>query len=131
MLAALNVLFFVFHTALIVLNVFGWIPRATRRWNLAALLLTFFSWVVMGLWFGAGYCLCTDLHFRVREAMGVHDEASSYLALLVNALSGWNPPTALVNGAAFWVFAFSMTMSVALNVRDWRHSRRAAVGVSA
>ena len=125
MLAALNVAFFVFHTALILFNVLGWVPRKTRRWNLLTLLLTLVSWTVMGIWFGRGYCVCTDLHWRVRAAMGIHETADSYLVLLVRTLSGWDPPVPLVNTIAFWCFLFSLTMSVTLNVRDWRRKRLA------
>ena len=117
-LLALNVAFFVFHTALILFNVFGWIPSKTRRWNLATLLVTLFSWTVMGIWFGQGYCICTDLHWRVRREMGIDDRADSYLVLLVRMLSGWDPPPALVNNVAAGVFIVSLTLSIGLNVRD-------------
>lgn len=123
-LVALNIGFFVFHTGLILFNVFGWIPQQTRRWNLATLLLTLFSWTVMGIWFGQGYCVCTDLHWRVRAAMGIHDGADSYLVLLVRMLSGWDPPVGLVNSVAAAVFAFSLVASVVLNARDWRRRHR-------
>lgn len=124
MLAALNIGFFAFHTALILFNVVGWGFRRTRPWNLLTLLLTLFSWTVMGLWHGVGYCVCTDWHWRVREAMGLHDQADSYLVFLVKRLSGWDPPTGLVNLVAGAVFLFSLVMSVALNLRDRRAAAR-------
>ena len=123
MLAALNVAFFAFHTVLILFNVFGWIDRRTRPWNLATLLLTLFSWTVMGIWFGKGYCVCTDLHWRVRAAMGIHDHADSYLVLLVRKLTGWDPPVQWVNDVAATVFVLALTASVVLNVRDRRPVR--------
>lgn len=119
-LPVLNVGFFAFHTALILFNVFGWIWPKTRRWNLATLLLTLFSWTVMGIWFGRGYCICTDFHWRVRAAMGIHDHADSYLVLLVRLLTGWDPPPSLVNQVAAVVFVLSLTASVVLNLRDRR-----------
>jgi len=125
-LAVLNIFFFVFHTALIFFNVLGWIWKKARKWNLVTLLCTLFSWTVMGLWFGKGYCVCTDLHWRVRAAMGINDHADSYLVLLVRTVSGWDPPVPLVNACAFWVFLFSLTMSVGLNVRDRRRRVLAA-----
>ncbi len=120
MLATANIALFIFHTALILFNVLGWAWAKTRRWNLATLLLTLFSWTVMGIWKGAGYCVCTDLHWRVREAMGLHDQADSYLVFLVQKLSGWNPPVPLVNAVALIVFLTSLAASVSLNVRDRR-----------
>lgn len=128
MLPVLNVAFFVFHSALILFNVFGWIWRPTRRWNLATLLLTLFSWSVMGIWFGKGYCICTDFHWKVRAAMGIHDYADSYLVLLVRVLSGWDPPVALVNDVAAVIFLSALSASLYLNVRDARAGRSAACG---
>ena len=124
MLAILNIAFFVFHTVLILFNVFGWAHPKTRRWNLATLLLTLASWVGMGMFYGMGYCICTDWHWQVREAMGIQDTASSYIVLLVRNVSGWEPPVLLANEVAKWVFLSALAMSLALNLRDWR--KRAA-----
>lgn len=120
MLAVLNVGFFAFHTALILFNVLGWLWPRTRRLNLGTLLLTLASWILMGLFFGRGYCVCTDLHWRVRAAMGIHDHADSYLVLLVRLLTGWDPPVALVNAVAGAIFLFCLAASVVLNLRDLR-----------
>lgn len=122
-LPALNLGFFAFHTALILFNVFGWIWPRTRRWNLATLLLTLASWTVMGIWFGKGYCVCTDLHWRVRAAMGIHDHADSYLVLLIRMTTGWDPPPALVSQVAAVVFLLALTTSVTLNLMDGRRKR--------
>jgi hypothetical protein len=120
LLPALNITFFVFHTVLILFNVLGWAWARTRRWNLVTLLATAFSWGVMGIWKGFGYCLITDWHWRVREAMGIRETSSSYLVLLVQTLSGWSPPIELANGVAAVVLLISLGLSIGLNVRDWR-----------
>ncbi len=125
MLAVANVLFFVFHTALIVFNVFGWMHSKTRRWNLLTLGLTLVSWLGMGLVYGAGYCICTDWHWQVREGMGIHETADSYIVLMVRKLSGWDPPIELANTVALWVMVFAVTMSLATNIWDWRKRPRA------
>jgi hypothetical protein len=118
LLNALNIGFFVFHSVLILFNVLGWAWRRTRLWNLITLSGTAFSWVVMGIWKGAGYCICTDWHWQVREAMGIHETSSSYLVLLVRNLTGWDPPVRLVNSVALVVFLSCLVLSVTLNVRD-------------
>ncbi len=125
MLAILNIGFFVFHTALILFNVFGWIPRKTRRWNLVTLLATLAGWSVLGIWYGVGYCVCTDWHWQIRRAMGIDETADSYIVLLVRNLTGWELPVSLANTVAMWVFIFSLTMSLGLNVRDVRRTRTA------
>lgn len=120
MVAVLNIAFFVFHTVLILFNVFGWIPKKTRRWNLYCLLATLAGWTVLGIWYGVGYCVCTDWHWQVRRAMGIEETADSYIVLLVRNVSGWDPPLSLANNVAMWVFIVSLVMSVTMNVRDRR-----------
>jgi len=128
---ALNIAFFVFHTALILFNVFGWAWARTRRWNLVTLLATAFSWGAMGIWKGFGYCLITDWHWRVREAMGIRENSSSYFVLLVQTLSGWSPPIQLANMVALVVLLGSLSLSIGLNMRDWRRRRLAGSPASA
>src|SRR5437870_4368457 len=100
MLALANIFFFFFHTLLIVFNLFGWIWKPTRIWNLVTLSLTLVSWTIMGIWRGMGYCVCTDWHWQVREAMGIHETADSYVILLARKLTGWDPPVQLANSIA-------------------------------
>ena len=88
MLAALNILLFVFHTVLLVFNLTGWIFRRTRVLHLICLGATLFSWFVMGAWRGIGYCICTDWHFQVRRAMGIHDNVHSYIQLIAKSFFG-------------------------------------------
>lgn len=69
-LRLLDVAFFAFHTVLVLFNLLGWVWRPTRRWNLITLGVTACSWFVMGLWYGIGYCICTDWHWQVRRELG-------------------------------------------------------------
>ena len=120
----LNIFFFVFHTAFTLFNSFGWMFRVTRRWNLMALGLTALSWFVLGIWYGWGYCLCTDWHWAVRRRLGYHDESRSYIHFLVLKLTGWNADPRVVDWVTLIVFLVSVVMSVWLNVRDWRGEGR-------
>jgi hypothetical protein len=126
MLVLANAFFFVFHSALILFNVFGWIPRRTRRLNFICLSLTAVSWGLMGLWYGMGYCVLTDWHWQIRAALGIRESADSYIVLLVQKLTGWTPPTSLANSVALWVFLASFGASVGLNGKDYRIRRRQA-----
>ncbi len=121
-----NIGFFVFHSMLILLNVIGWAWKKTRVWNLACLLATAASWGIMGIWKGAGYCICTDWHWQVRAAMGIHETSSSYVVLLLRNLTGWDAPTSLVNPVALVVFLAALAASVTLNFRDFRYGRSLA-----
>src|SRR6187549_3865509 len=116
----LNYFFFSFHTCLILFNVFGWIFRKTRKWNLFTLLLTAFSWFVLGIWYGWGYCLCTDWHWDVRKQLGYHDTTNSYIQFLAQKLTGENFSSGLTDTVTAIVFFTSLVLSVCLNIKDWR-----------
>ena len=116
----LNCFFFSFHTALIFFNTFGWIFHKTRKWNLVTLLLTAFSWFVLGIWYGWGYCFCTDWHWDVRKHLGYHDESNSYIQFLAQKLTGINFSIQLVNSVTAIVFFISLALSILFNVKDSR-----------
>ncbi|MFB6307620.1 MAG: DUF2784 family protein, partial [Flavobacteriales bacterium] len=84
----LDIFFFVFHTFLILFNLLGWMVKKWRFYNLITLSLTAFSWIVLGFWFGWGYCFCTDWHWRVREQLGYEIRTNSYIDFLIMKLTG-------------------------------------------
>jgi Protein of Unknown function (DUF2784) len=114
----LNYFFFSFHTALILFNSFGWIFRKTRKWNLISLLITAFSWFGLGIWYGWGYCFCTDWHWQVRVRLGYHDNVNSYTQFLALKLTGVNFDPHLVDTVTAAVFFISLILSVLFNLRD-------------
>ena len=122
----LNYFFFVFHTAFTLFNIFGWIFKKTRKWNLFTLLLTAFSWFVLGIWYGWGYCFCTDWHWQVRERLGYQDESDSYIHFLVLKLTGINTDPQLVERVTLIVFFLALIISLILNIRDYRSISRQA-----
>jgi hypothetical protein len=122
----LNYFFFVFHTALTLFNILGWLFRVTRKWNLLTLLITAFSWFVLGIWYGWGYCFCTDWHWAVRHRLGYHDHSRSYIHFLILQLTGIDANPQTVDYLTLVVFLLSFTASIYLNITDYRkkHSDR-------
>lgn len=118
-LAVLNIFFFVFHTAFTLFNMTGWAFRRTRKWHLFTLLITAASWFILGIWYGWGYCVCTDWHWQVREAMGIHDRSQSYIHFLLLKTTGVNFNPRLVENGTLIVFLVCTLLSVWLNLRDY------------
>jgi hypothetical protein len=125
-LALLDAGFILFHTVLIAFNLFGWCWRRTRRANLVTLTLTGLSWTVLGIWYGLGYCPCTDWHWQVRYRMGDYDLPRSYLKFLFDRATGWEANPVLVDGVAAVAFLLAVLCSLFVNVRDLRRTRRDA-----
>jgi hypothetical protein len=116
----LNVFFFVFHSAFTLFNALGWIWKKTRVANLITLIVTGLSWFVLGIWYGIGYCPCTDWHWQVREVLGYHDMPMSYMKFLLDQLTGLNWNAILVDYGTLIGFMLALTVSIALNIRDLR-----------
>lgn len=120
MLVALDYFLLALHTGLILFNLFGWVWRPTRPYHLACATLTLGSWIVLGFWFGLGYCPLTDWHWRVREALGDSDLPPSYLKFLLDRVTGLDANARLVDAAAVTSMVVVFPLSIALNVRDFR-----------
>jgi Protein of Unknown function (DUF2784) len=119
----LNIFFFIFHSLLTLFNVVGWAFSAIRKWNLITLLLTGLSWFVLGIWYGWGYCVCTDWHWQVRRHLGYQDRNHSYIHFLLLKGTGVDFNPQVVQWATLAVFLLSLGISVWLNIRDWQGKR--------
>lgn len=113
-----NTFFFVFHVTLIIFNLFGWIPKKLRKWNLIALTLTAFSWFVLGIFYGFGYCFLTDWHWQVREKLGYSTDSNSYIHFLITELTGISIDENLVDTFTAIFFFIAFALSIYVNLRD-------------
>ena len=115
-LILVNYFFFVLHILLIFFNLFGWIPKKLKKWNLISLSLTAFSWFVLGIFYGFGYCFLTDWHWQVREKLGYSTESNSYIHFLITELTDISIGEELVDilTAGFFFFAFGLSIYVNL-----------------
>ena len=118
-LKIIDVFFIGFHTILILFNVFGWLVPRWRFANFISLSLTALSWFLLGIWFGWGYCVCTDWHWQIREMLGYQNTSSSYIHFLILELTNIDIPTKLVDAYTAIVFFAVFLISVYLNLRKW------------
>jgi hypothetical protein len=110
--------FYIFHVCLIVFNLFGWIPKKLRKWNLISLGLTAFSWFVLGIFYGFGYCFLTDWHWDVREALGHSIESDSYIHFLITELTGISVNEKLVDTFTAILFFTALALSIYVNIKS-------------
>jgi hypothetical protein len=115
----LDIFFVIFHTSIIFFNLFGWIWRKTRKFNLVLLLITGSSWLFLGLIVGTlGYCPLTDWHFRVLNKLGISDLPSSYVKYLADRLTGFDLSPSLVDNVTLYSYLTAFGISLFLNIRD-------------
>lgn len=125
LLKIIDVFFIGFHTILILFNVFGWLVPRWRFANFISLSLTAFSWFILGIWFGWGYCICTDWHWQIREMLGYQDMSSSYIHFLILKLTNIDFPENLVDPYTAVTFFSVFIISAYLNIRKWRENKQA------
>lgn len=80
------------HQGLIVFSLLGWMFCQTRLLNLIALTSILFSWYGLGPLLGKahawGYCLITDMQWKVRKELGLDSRRGGYMKYLADNLLG-------------------------------------------
>jgi len=115
-----DIAFVVFHTSLILFNMFGWIWKKTRLANLVVILITFASWFLLGLIVGVpGYCPLTDWHFDILEKLGHTNLPTSYIKYLADRLTGLDFNQKLVDTVTLWGLVAAFAMSLILNTKKF------------
>jgi hypothetical protein len=110
---------------LILFNLFGWIWRKSRIFNLITLLLTGASWLFLGLIYGTlGYCPLTDWHFSILNKLGKTNLPDSYIKYIVDRLTGLDISASLVDKVTLYAFLAALTLSILFNIRDLMESKR-------
>ncbi|MDA2925514.1 DUF2784 domain-containing protein [Acidobacteria bacterium AH-259-L09] len=118
----LDIFFLIFHSSLIIFNLIGWVWKQTRKAHLLVLSLTMCSWFGLGIWYGFGYCPCTDWHWQVKRKLGELELPTSYVKYYLDKLTGldWNPVILDTSVAVLGLATFGV--SIVLNWRDWRRA---------
>jgi hypothetical protein len=119
MMKLLDLFFTAFHSLLVLLILFGWIWKKTRRLNLVCILLTVASWLGLGIFYGLGYCPLTDWHFNILRKLGYSELPDSYLSFLFTRLTGMQIDQNLVDKVTLWGLVMALVISVFLNFRHW------------
>ena len=88
MLPVLNILFTIAHLLIIIFNLTGWIWQKTRKAHLVVLSITIFSWFILGIWYGWGYCPLTDWHWNVKQKLGETNLPNSFIKYVADKISG-------------------------------------------
>lgn len=115
MLIFLDILLTIVHLSIVLFNLFGWIPKGTRRAHLVSILCTAASWFVLGIWFGFGYCPFTDWQWRVKERLGERNLPSNFIEYFAEKVLAINFDSQFVGNLIGICFALVSLISIYLN----------------
>jgi hypothetical protein len=115
MLRLLDIFLTFIHLIIIGFNLFGWIWPATRKMHFICVLATAASWLLLGLWFGVGYCPVTDWQWQVKAQLGEHDLPASFIKYYADKITGKNISSSFVDLITAICFAVAALLSVYVN----------------
>ncbi|MBT8352161.1 MAG: DUF2784 domain-containing protein [Deltaproteobacteria bacterium] len=113
----------VFHGGLILFNLLGWIWKKTRRLHIVTMSLTILSWFGLGIFYGWGYCPCTEWHWQVKYRLGETDLPYSYIKYYMDKLTrvSWDP--SVVDALVVFPGLLAFGLSCWLNWKDHKCHR--------
>ncbi len=82
----LDFFFEIFHIVFILWNLFALWFKKLRIYHFIGLNITLFSWIILGFWFGFGYCFLTDFHWQIKIQKGVKDLPVSFIDYLLRKM---------------------------------------------
>lgn len=117
MLLFLDYFIAVFHLSLTLFNVFGWAFPFTRKWHLISLGLTLGAWLILGIWYGVGYCPLTDWHWYIKRTLGEKGLPYSCIKYYADKVFEMNFDAIFINEMTATVMVLLVISTVAVNRR--------------
>lgn len=114
----LHVLDFIYtlvHLLIIGFNLFAWAFPATRRLHLYGAAVTLACWLILGIWYGIGYCPVTDWQWQIKAALGEQNLPNSFVKYYADRLFGQPVDENLIDVLTAGSFLLSIVISVYLN----------------
>jgi glucan phosphoethanolaminetransferase (alkaline phosphatase superfamily) len=115
-LHALDILYWWAHVLVISFNLLGWIWIKTRKLHLISVGLTLVEgWLILGIWYGLGYCFLTDWHWQVKRQLGQMNLPNSFITFLLNDQLGFQLSPSIVDLWTGILFSVVVLISLYLN----------------
>jgi hypothetical protein len=115
MLRLLDAFLTLLHISIILFNLFGWIPKRTRKAHLISISLTAASWFILGIWYGPGYCPITDWQWRVKTQVGEKELPSNFIEYYLEKIIGCDVSSTFVNTLIAACFCLAVVLSIYVN----------------
>ena len=112
------------HIGIILGNLLLWIPEKTRKFHLVFLFVTWFSWLILGLFYGIGYCFLTDWHWKIKFEAGETQLPDSYIKYLADKVFNIDSDPIWIDALTATVFITVTILSIRLNWKGMKEGRK-------
>ena len=111
------------HLLIVGFNLLGWIWPATRRAHFIVVVVTASCWLLLGIWYGIGYCPLTDWQWQLKEHLGEQGLPNSFIKYMVDKVSPVEVSSDTIDILTAGGFAIAAFMSVYLNFFRKKHHK--------
>ena len=109
--------FTVLHILIIGFNLLGWLWAKARKAHFIFIILTLFFWLILGIWFGIGYCPITDWQWQIKGHLGETNLPNSFIKYFADKLSGQSISADLIDTLTVIGFCFASIMALYFRFR--------------
>ena len=126
MLQFWDVLLTIVHLTIVGFNLFGWIPKATRKAHFISVVLTAASWFILGIWHGMGYCPFTHWQWNVKAQLGEQNLPPNFVEYMAEKCTGRDFDPAFISSVIAISFALAVLLSLYVNfvLPNWKKGKR-------
>jgi uncharacterized protein DUF2784 len=110
----LDVLFHALHLGIIIFFLFGWMIKETRPAHYALTVLILLSWYGLGIFRGFGYCVITDIQWKIKKRLGHEPSTEYYIKYLIDSVTRLNTRPTIVNGVTTYTYFTILVISTIL-----------------
>lgn len=115
MLKFLDILLTIAHFSLVFFNLFAWIWPKLRKAHLITVAATAFSWFVLGIWFGWGYCPITEWQWNIKSQLGETNLPNSFIKYYADKITGRDIDPKIVDNVTLISFLTAIVIAVYIN----------------
>ena len=113
-LSLANILFHFVHLAIIFFFLFGWLAGKTLLAHFILSILILLSWCGLGIFYGFGYCLVTDIQWKIKKRMDEKPYTEYYIKYMIDKVTGFDTNPNTVNTVTQYSFFIILFISMFL-----------------
>ncbi|MDH3349261.1 MAG: DUF2784 family protein [Desulfobulbaceae bacterium] len=113
-LKLLNIFFHIIHLSIIFFFLFGWLVEKTRFLHFILSILILLSWYGLGAFFGFGYCIVTDIQWKIKRRLKQEPATEFYVKYMIDKVTGLDTNQNFINGMTTYIYYGIMLIAIFL-----------------
>lgn len=103
-LKLLNICFHLIHLSVIIFFLVGWLFEKMRIHHFILSILILLSWFGLGAFFGFGYCLITDIQWKIKRQLKREPDTEFYVKYMIDKITGFDTNPAFIKRMTIFIY---------------------------